>query len=404
VIFIKTQNFIKRNKKYLAVSIYILIIIMISIIFYKSISDININNIFTSTINILSPFITGMIIAYILNASMRFIENNIYSSFKKLKNNKSLKRGLSIGTTYILLFICIFIAIAYLIPEIFISLQNIIIFFKNLDMSKIEDTFYNKVSSVELLNQFSSEISSSIIKTIDSFLGIILDSAKYIPDMLNTIITNTMGIASHLLDFVLGMVIAFYMLLDKEKIGVLCKKILYIIFSIEVADKIIEIAKTSNSVFEKFFIGKAIDSVIIGFIFFLGAIILKLPYSLLLSIIIGVTNMIPYFGPFIGAVPVTFIVILTSPIKGLWVIIFIFVLQQFDGIFLGPKILGNSIGLQPIGVIFAILIGGAMFGALGMFFGVPIFAVIVTMFKKFIERKYTEKMNVEDKDEFTDKS
>jgi len=377
---------------------------MVSITFYKAISDIDIKNIFSSTLNILSPFITGMIIAYILNASMRFIENNIYSSFKKLKNNKPLKRGLSIGTTYILLFICIFIGIAYLIPEIFISLQNIIIFFKNLDMSKIEDTLYNKVFSIELFNQLSSEISSSIMKTIESFLGIILDSAKYIPDMLNTIITSTMGIASYLLDFVLGIVIAFYMLLDKEKIGAFCEKILYIIFSNEIASKIVEIAKTSNSVFEKFFIGKAIDSIIIGFIFFLGAIVLKLPYSLLLSIIIGVTNMIPYFGPFIGAVPVVFIVILTSPIKGLWVIVFIFILQQFDGIFLGPKILGNSIGLQPIGVIFAILVGGAMFGALGMFFGVPIFAVIVTMFKNFIERKYAEKTNMEDENELTNKS
>lgn len=394
--FIKTKTFIKSNKKYITISLCLLVIILVSMVFFKVISNIDINKIFSSAFDILSPFITGMMIAYILNASMRYIENNIYSMFPRIRNNKALKRGLSIATTYVILFICLFIAIAYIMPEIFVSLQNVIVFFKNFDIKILEDIFYQNIFSNELLGQLSNEISSSIIKTIDSFLEAVLNSAKYIPEMLNKIVTSTMGVASYLLDFILGMVIAFYMLLDKEKIGEFCKKILYVYFSVSRADRIIEVAKTSNNVFEKFFIGKALDSIIIGLIFFLGTLILKVPYASLLSIVIGITNMIPYFGPFIGGIPVVFIIILTSPLKAFWVALFIFVLQQFDGIFLGPKILGNSIGLKPMGVIFAILIGGAMFGPAGMFFGVPIFAVIATMFKESIEKKYTERINSED--------
>ena len=124
---------------------------------------------------------------------------------------------------------------------------------------------------------------------------------------------------------------------------------------------------------------------------------MNLPYPMLFAIIIGITNMIPYFGPFIGAVPVVALTILINPIKGLWVLIFIVVLQQFDGVILGPRILGDSIGLKPIGVIFAIIVGGAIAGPLGMFFGVPIFSVIFTIFSNFVEKLYNSKNTVKNK-------
>ena len=187
------------------------------------------------------------------------------------------------------------------------------------------------------------------------------------------------------------------MLLDKEKLLHFCKKTLFILFSKKQVESIASTIKYTNSVFNSFVVGKTIDSLIIAIIFFIGSIILNLPYPMLLAIIIGITNMIPYVGPFIGAVPVVALTILINPIKGLWVLIFIVVLQQFDGVILGPRILGDSIGLKPIGVIFAIIVGGAIAGPLGMFFGVPIFSVIFTIFSNFVEKLYNSKNTVKNK-------
>src|SRR5690606_8042174 len=137
-----------------------------------------------------------------------------------------------------------------------------------------------------------------------------------------------------------------------------------------------------------FFVGKIIDSFIIGLLCFIGCLIMKVPYALLISLIVGVTNMIPYFGPFIGMIPAAVITLFESPIKALWVTIFIFALQQFDGLYLGPKILGIQVGMKPLWIITAILIGGGFFGVWGMLFAVPIAAVIRSLLRKYIKRQY----------------
>jgi predicted PurR-regulated permease PerM len=209
--------------------------------------------------------------------------------------------------------------------------------------------------------------------------------------MLLSVLTHIISFASSALDIIIGLMIMVYILIDKEKIIALGKRVLYIWFSDAQVKNIVNTVKNTNNVFNSFFIGKTLDSIIIGLLFFIGALILDLPYSMLFALIIGLTNMIPYFGPFIGAIPVTALTVLDSPIKGLWVLIFIIILQQFDGIILGPKILGNSTGLKPIGVIFAIIVGGAIAGPLGMFFGVPIFSVALTALMNFIDKNYKEK-------------
>lgn len=139
---------------------------------------------------------------------------------------------------------------------------------------------------------------------------------------------------------------------------------------------LLHLTKKSNEIFGGFIIGKIIDSAIIGVLCFIGLSLIKMPYTLLVSVIVGVTNVIPFFGPYIGAIPSAFLILLSDPKKGLYFIIFILVLQQIDGNVIGPKILGNSTGLSPFWVVFSILIGGGMFGFVGMIMGVPTFAVI----------------------------
>lgn len=391
-VIIKNNNFIKdNNKKYIRLALYILMIIFISILFHKFISNVNVNNIFPSILKLLSPFIYGLIIAYILNPGMKFIENNIYCHIKYLNKNIKLKRTISIITTYIFLIGFIVWIIAYIVPELNSNIQNIIAFIKTIDIKYIENVFDNYIFKNETLKPISAEVSEYTITMINRLFNEIINSAKYIPNMLNAVITGTVGFASYLINLILGIVIGFYMLSDKEIFAGFSCKVLYTFLSEKTAEKIINISKESNRVFENFFIGKMIDSLIIGILFFLGCLVIDPNYQLLLSLIIGITNMIPYFGPFIGGIPVVLLVLLSTPSKALWIAIFILLLQQFDGIFLGPKILGNSIGVKPIGVIFAIIVGGALFGPLGMFFGVPVFAVISSMFSVYVNSTYYSK-------------
>jgi len=155
--------------------------------------------------------------------------------------------------------------------------------------------------------------------------------------------------------------------------------------------KLISITHTSNRIFTGFISGKILDSLIIGVLCFIGMSIFNLPMAMLVSVIVGVTNVIPYFGPFIGAIPGALIVFLVDPIKAFWFMLFILALQQFDGNILGPYILGDSIGLPAFWVIFAILVFGSIFGVLGMFIGVPTFAVIYSIIKMWIESRLEKK-------------
>ena len=185
-----------------------------------------------------------------------------------------------------------------------------------------------------------------------------------------------MNILNEVLNFLIGLIVSVYLLFSKEQYSAQCKKMTYAFLKTNHANMLLHLTKKSNEIFGGFIIGKIIDSAIIGVLCFIGLSLIKMPYTLLVSVIVGVTNVIPFFGPYIGAIPSAFLILLSDPKKGLYFIIFILVLQQIDGNVIGPKILGNSTGLSPFWVVFSILIGGGMFGFVGMIMGVPTFAVI----------------------------
>jgi len=181
------------------------------------------------------------------------------------------------------------------------------------------------------------------------------------------------------------------MLKDKETFILQLKKLIYSITSKDLADKIISLGNELNTVFSRYLVGRIIDGLIIGILCFIGCLILRVPYASVISTIVGITNLIPYFGPLIGMIPAFIITLFYSPIKAVWVLIFIFALQQFDGLYLGPKILGTKVGLRPFWIISAIIIGGGLFGVIGMFLAVPAVAMIKLMLKKYIDKKLDEK-------------
>lgn len=382
------------EEKYFKIGFYTFVVIALAILFEKFLGAADVITInFISGIkfllSILEPFIFGSFIAYFLDSVVNWFEKKIFANA-----NKYHKRLFSVITTYVIVIGLLIWSLIYFIPELIYNVQKLILITPNA-LGKLNNIRYGFLYEIidKLNKAFGANYDLSDLYRI--ILEPFVKSFSGLKNVSGEIITKTFGFASSVLNIVLGLVISFYILCDKQRLINSTKKIVYIIFGKEKARKIIFSLGEYNSVFKKFIVGKSIDSIIIGVLFFIIASFINLPYLLFLSLIIGITNMIPYFGPFIGAVPVILIAFLNKPIMALWIAIIIFVLQQFDGIILGPKILGDSTGLKPLEVIFAIIIGGALFGIFGMFFGVPIFAVILKILRNAVNKKYAEMNNRE---------
>lgn len=352
---------------------YFIFMIFISFFIFKLVNHPEIFfekfNFFTSLV---SPFIWAFSIAYLLNPIMVYLEKN----FK-------FKRSFSILFIYLLLISIITISITIISPTIVKSIDNLsgdIPNYINTSQNWIND---NIVKS-KLLDYSAPYLKTNLNKIVDEVLSFLnLTSAN--------LVTKAINFTSNLFSAVLGLIISIYLLKDKERFIDGAKRLLYAAFGENKSNSTIDFGRMCHNVVSQFIVGKAIDSLIIGILCFIGLLILKIKYALLIAIIVGVTNMIPYFGPFIGAVPAVLITLIYSPISALWVGIFIFLLQQFDGLYLGPKILGDKVGLGPIWIILAVIIGGGTFGVLGMFLGVPTTAIIKIELEKYINNRLHSK-------------
>ncbi len=386
------------DKKLLQIAILAFLVIIGSITFSQTIDNLGdvVNNLahtFRYIKNILQPFLVGFCIAFVLNPAVRKIESSSIKNINFLQKNKRL-RMLAIFITYICTFLCIFLLISILLPNVLSSLIILadslptnIINFRNFLNEYIE----REATSIALVIDYLSSITGDnydITEIIGATLKSISETAKNIPDILTTLLKSTINIANIILSLALGFVISIYYLADKEYFLSQTKKFIYVIVNKKTAEKIFRISSLSSMTLEKFIVGKAIDSAIIGFLFFVICSFLNIPYTPLFALIIGVTNMIPYFGPFIGAVPVLLIACIYDFSTFIPLSMLILALQQFDGVILGPKILGESIGLKPISIILAIMIGGGLFGAIGMFLGAPIYAVIATIVGELVNKSY----------------
>ncbi len=380
---------INFDKQYLKISLYAFLTIALSILFYLSLG--NLGNFlewstvkFTDIRKILSSVIMAISIAYILNPGVRWFEVNVYNRIGGINNSKKLSRILSIITIYLFLFGLISMVIVFVAPQIATSMADI--------SRRVPEYINSTIEIVEdLSNRWSGELNAAnqvydIAGHVERNINQIFINAGNILDyVFNNLILGIMSITSGIFNFILGIIISFYLLGDKESFKRGTEKILLAIFHKKTVIKIKDLGREADTLFGKYVIGKFVDSLIIGIICFIGLSILKIRYALLISSIIGITNMIPYFGPFIGAVPAVIITFFDSPMNALWIIIFILILQQFDGLILGPKILGDSVGLKPFWIIFSIVLGGGLYGVLGMFLGVPVMAIIVTFGNKLID-------------------
>ena len=380
---------------YVKIALYTLFVIVAAILVYRISS--NTDNIIPhvyayikSIIAIFTPILYGLLIAYLLNPAVAFFERYLikWTHSTTFKDFKRL-RLLSIIIVYICIFGTLFLTIRFLVPQI---LDNIKVLFNNLPtyldelkgiIAQLQHTINQNISYPDV-TQFVNEIINP------SKVSHLVDFAS-LSKAFDHVISGTMNLTGTILNLIIGIMIASYAVMQKETFTNGSKRLIYALFRQNTANKIVSIASESHTTIIRFFVGKSLDSLIIGIICFIVLSIMKNPYALLLSFIVGLFNMIPYFGPFIGAIPAVILTLFEGIPAAIGVAIFIFLLQQFDGLYLGPKILGESIGITPFWIISAITVGGAIAGPLGMFFASPILAVILSITNRWIDKRLNTK-------------
>jgi len=371
------------------ISLYVLGVAVLLILFEKVIGNLpaigtSITTFFHYFNGLVSPFIMGFAIAYVMNPFMSFFERHFLKWFRFCRNHKKLTRTICILLMYTLIIGGTVWIVIYLLPEI---RDSVTAFATNI--SVYSEAMNERIRYI--FDQIPYIDSAEVNRVIDRFMEPIKHLSESAPEILETLAANVFIFGRLTLNFIMAIFIAFYMLYDKERFVKKIEKAAYALSTEEKACLFLNNAERIHHIFNDFIVGKAIDSLIIGILAFVTLTVMKAPFPLILALIIGVTNMIPYFGPFIGAIPAILITLLIDPPLVIPVSIFILVLQQFDGNFLGPKILGDSVDLSPLWIILAVMVGGALMGPLGMFIGVPIFATVKVFGGEYIDRLYWKK-------------
>ena len=341
----------------------------------------------------LQPVLIGGVLAYLLAPVIDFIEGGLFSG--RLEAARKLGRLISRGAravslvlTWAIIGLLCYLLGHVLLPQLY---QSVVQLFASIE------SYYNTISGwVEHLLESNPTVEAWVADQMDTFYATAASWLK------NEVLTRTQmlmvavsgGVVStvnFLKNLLVGAIVSVYFMATKERCVAHARKITYSLFSKEKVYWIFRGANKVDHIFSGFVRGKLLDSLIIGILCFIGCSILNMPYTPLVSVIVGVTNIIPFFGPFLGAIPSFFLILLVNPIQSLYFLLFVLALQQLDGNVIGPKILGDSTGLSSLWVIIAILVGGSFFGVAGMFFGVPVCACLYSLVAFLVDRRLAEK-------------
>lgn len=372
-----------------------LVIVMSILCFFTFYKLDTLKEIFGQISAILRPFTFGFVVAYLLLPIFNMLVRKTSPWFSRVIRNEKKAKGLNklfcslLSVTFFLFIVAALLSMV--LPQLAESIMGLLEklpeYLNRMEAWLTEHFFSNNPILEGNLQQLYASVASSIMEWAN---------AQLVPQLLEVMKGNFVGsFVSNTISFLktvlVGFISAVYMLNSKDTFSAQGKKLIYSMFHTETANVILENIRFVHKVFGGFITGKLLDSLIIGLITFFAMSILHLPYVLLISVIIGVTNIIPFFGPFIGAIPSTLLIILVSPLQAVYFVIFILILQQFDGNILGPKILGDSTGLASFWVMFAILLFGGLFGFAGMVVGVPLFAVIYSAISGLVNRALGKK-------------
>lgn len=385
---INDANFI-RSKTFF---IKIFLIVACSILLCWSLMNISkIVDICGDVLSIFMPIIYGFCIAFIINLFMRPLESACDKIFKK-KISFKIKRALCLTISIILVASIVFTVLFLIIPEITQTVYSLMHSLPE-HINSIEDKLNEFEKNFHTFNFQFPELNTD---ELESRISKLLPEIGF--DFVNKTFNLTSYIFSGIVTFVLSFFFAVYMLVQKEGLCLKLKKLLFAVIPIPTAKKILSWADLTNKTFTKFATGQLTEAVILGVLCFLGMIILRIPYPLIISVLIGFTALIPVFGAFIGIIIGAFLIVIVNPVKAIWFVFFVVILQQIEGNLIYPKVVGKSVGLPGILVLAAVTIGGNAFGVLGMLLSVPVFSVIYFGLKHFANRRLKERNIIVDPD------
>ena len=379
----ENQKFIK-NDQYFTVCIYTFVLVVACTIAIKAIISIDQTKAFLGGVfRAVGPFLIALLIAYILNPFIKGVQRFLRKRWTKLSEKISLM--ISMLLVYLVGLGLIITILIYVLPELVRNLIELINYIPSAYKYLIDLLAY-------LQQEFPTVDFSSITNMLQDTQTDLVTSLKQVAgDLIPVLYTASVSVVSWLGNFLIALIVSVYMLYGKKSLLHMMKIVLYAFIPAKKISHAKKIIMECNDICSKYLISKMIDSFIIGVLCAILMTILRLPYVLLISVVVGVTNMIPYFGPFIGAVPGVVIILCISPVKAMIFAFMILCLQQFDGLILGPKLLGNSTGMKPLWIIFAITIGGKFFGVLGMFLGVPVVAILGYLAEQYMKYRLAKK-------------
>ena len=366
----------------------------------------NISEVFGKIYQGLKPIIYGLVIAYLLNPIVKLVDTHfepwIKRKFPRIKNAGGISRGAGILLAIVVMFALIVALCNMMIPELYRSIRDMI-----LTVPSQLNRFIGKMTEVMSTDQSTiGQMAEAVLKEASDALQTWMrtDLLNQVNVLMSNLTVGVINVVKELCYVLIGVIVSVYVLFSKEKFASQCKKLVYAIMRPSRANMVLHLTIKSNEIFGGFIIGKIIDSAIIGLICFAGTTLLGFESAAFISVVIGVTNIIPFFGPFIGAIPCALLLLLgTHPWDALYFLIFIVILQQIDGNIIGPKILGNTTGVSSFWVLFSILLFGGLWGLVGMVIAVPLFGVIYDIIRKLTARGLKRNRHEEMMQEYNEK-
>lgn len=365
-------------------------LIVFTILLYLGVQHIDVVfQVVCNLFGLISPFVLGAGIAFVLNVPMSAIEKQI----GKIGGKRKYIRPLSLVSTIVCVILVIVIVLFVVVPELaatLMSLKDLVPAFLVRVQETAEKLFAENPRIVEEIASIKvdwEEIVNEVISFLKNGAG----------SVLNSTVSVAVSVVSGIANFFIGFVFACYILLQKEKLAVQVKKAMYAFIPVKKADRILEICTLSSKTFSNFLTGQGMEALILGFMFFITMLILRFPYALLVGVLVAFTALIPIFGAFIGCAVGAFLILMVSPVKALGFLVLFLVLQQIEGNFIYPHVVGNSVGLPSMWVLVAVSLGGSTMGVLGMIIFIPLISVIYTLFREEVYQRIGGRKELEDK-------
>ena len=332
-----------------------------------------------AVIHTVMPFIIGFAIAFLLLPIVKRVEGVFNRTLFRRKAHPKLSRSLATIIAYVVMLALLAGFFAILVPQLITSVKSVLKYIANfVEMNR--ETINQLLVKYEFLSIEGEQLViawENVVSQVMNYTSLLVDNLMAISSSIYTIVFQLF----------VGMIAAFYLLMDKEKFCAQGKKVCYALFKPATCERLIYWTRRAHLIFAGFITGKILDSLIIGIICYVAMLLFRIEYPLLISVIVGVTNIIPFFGPFIGAIPCGLILLLVNPLSALWFLVFIVILQQLDGNLIGPFILGDYVGLSPFWIMLSIMIGGGLFGFAGMLLSVPLFALVYAIVRASMESR-----------------